>query len=161
MCAAGDVQAGDLGLGAVPGREAEFRQGLDLALDYARALSCKRWSVKQVFLPHHLELWTVRLWLTLWPSTQPYIKHLRTLSSHTNFDFERIYHVKRLHPYVHVFTRIHLMAGRVPVGSQRSTVAREMENTFIQNLQYAADVLSKVSGLLCPRGSRGADQVTV
>lgn len=42
MCAAGDVQAGDLGLGAVPGREAEFRQGLDLALDYARALSCKR-----------------------------------------------------------------------------------------------------------------------
>lgn len=42
VCAAGDVQAGDLGLGAVPGREAEFRQGLDLALDYARALSCKR-----------------------------------------------------------------------------------------------------------------------
>lgn len=52
------------------------------------------------------------------------------------------------------------MAGRVPVGSHRSTVAREMENTFIQNLRYAADVLSKVGGLLCPRGSRGADQVT-
>lgn len=45
VCAAGDVQAGDLGLGAVPGREAEFRQGLVLALDYARALSCKRLGV--------------------------------------------------------------------------------------------------------------------
>lgn len=41
-CVAGDVKAGDLGLGAVPGREAEFRRGLDLALEYARALGCKR-----------------------------------------------------------------------------------------------------------------------
>ncbi|TWW57423.1 putative hydroxypyruvate isomerase [Takifugu flavidus] len=92
----GDVQAGDLGLGAVPGREAEFRQGLDLALDYARSLSCKR---------------------------------------------------------------IHLMAGRVPVGSQRSTVARDMENTFIQNLRYAADVLSKegMTGLIEPINSRITD----
>lgn len=40
--AAGDVKAGDLGLGAVPGREAEFRQGLDLALKYAKALGCQR-----------------------------------------------------------------------------------------------------------------------
>uniref|UniRef100_A0A668AI96 Hydroxypyruvate isomerase n=2 Tax=Myripristis murdjan TaxID=586833 RepID=A0A668AI96_9TELE len=38
----GDVKAGELGLGAVPGREADFRQGLDLALTYARALDCKR-----------------------------------------------------------------------------------------------------------------------
>lgn len=37
------------------------------------------------------------------------------------------------------------MAGRVPVGSQRTAVAREMEDTFIQNLRYAADVLSKVA----------------
>ena len=41
-CVAGDVKAGDLGLGAVPGREAEFRQGLDLALKYAKALKCNR-----------------------------------------------------------------------------------------------------------------------
>lgn len=41
-CVAGNVKGGDLGLGAVPGREAEFRQGLDLALKYARALHCKR-----------------------------------------------------------------------------------------------------------------------
>lgn len=47
--------------------------------------------------------------------------------------------------YARVFTRIHVMAGRVPVGSQRTAVAREMEDTFIQNLRYAADVLSKVA----------------
>lgn len=38
----GEVKAGELGLGAVPGREAEFKQGLDLALQYAKALNCKR-----------------------------------------------------------------------------------------------------------------------
>lgn len=42
LCVAGDVKGGDLGLGAVPGREAEFRQGLDLAFKYATALNCKR-----------------------------------------------------------------------------------------------------------------------
>lgn len=45
VCVAGDVKAGDLGLAAVPGRETEFRQGLDLALKYARALGCKRWDI--------------------------------------------------------------------------------------------------------------------
>ncbi|XP_030289595.1 putative hydroxypyruvate isomerase [Sparus aurata] len=83
----GDVNAGDLGLGAVPGREAEFRQGLDLALTYARALGCKR---------------------------------------------------------------IHLMAGRVPLGSNRQAVVEEMEAVFVQNLNYAADILSKVGDLLRP-----------
>uniref|UniRef100_A0A4W6BVW3 Putative hydroxypyruvate isomerase n=1 Tax=Lates calcarifer TaxID=8187 RepID=A0A4W6BVW3_LATCA len=77
----GDVNAGELGLGAVPGREAEFRQGLDQALKYAKALNCRR---------------------------------------------------------------IHLMAGRVPVGTNRMAVAKEMEAIFIQNLNYAADILSKV-----------------
>lgn len=38
------------------------------------------------------------------------------------------------------------MAGRVPVGSQRTAVAPQMEDTFIQNLRYAADLLSKVFG---------------
>ena len=38
----GDMQAGELGLGAVPGRESDFRQGVQLALQYARALDCKR-----------------------------------------------------------------------------------------------------------------------
>ncbi|KAG8003234.1 putative hydroxypyruvate isomerase [Nibea albiflora] len=92
----GDVKAGDLGLGAVPGREAEFRQGLDLSMKYARALGCKR---------------------------------------------------------------IHLMAGRVPVGSQRTAVAKEMEGVFVQNLNYAADVLSKegITGLIEPINTRITD----
>uniref|UniRef100_A0A3P9KA79 Putative hydroxypyruvate isomerase n=1 Tax=Oryzias latipes TaxID=8090 RepID=A0A3P9KA79_ORYLA len=38
----GDLKAGDLGLGAVPGREAEFRRGLDQTVDFAKALNCKR-----------------------------------------------------------------------------------------------------------------------
>lgn len=40
--------------------------------------------------------------------------------------------------------RIHVMAGRVPVGAQRAAVAPEMEETFVENLRYAADLLSKV-----------------
>lgn len=92
----GDVKGGDLGLGAVPGREAEFRQGLDLAVRYATALDCKR---------------------------------------------------------------IHLMAGRLPVGSHRVAVAKEMEAIFVQNLNYAADILSKegITGLIEPINTRITD----
>ncbi|XP_017291183.1 putative hydroxypyruvate isomerase [Kryptolebias marmoratus] len=92
----GNVRAGDLGLGAVPGREVDFRLGLDLTLKYAKALNCKR---------------------------------------------------------------IHLMAGRIPVDSHRQTVAQEMENVFVQNLKYAADVLSKegITGLIEPINTRITD----
>lgn len=38
------MKGGDLGLGAVPGREKEFRQGLELAVQFAKALDCKRYS---------------------------------------------------------------------------------------------------------------------
>lgn len=44
------------------------------------------------------------------------------------------------------------MAGRVPLGTDRAAVAGEMETTFIENLRYAADLLSQVNGewvLLC------------
>lgn len=41
--------------------------------------------------------------------------------------------------------RIHLMAGRVPAGADRSAVAMEMEDTFVQNLKHAAGVLSQVT----------------
>ncbi|KAJ7986391.1 hypothetical protein DPEC_G00339420 [Dallia pectoralis] len=92
----GDAKAGELGLGAVPGREKDFRQGLDLAIEYAKALDCRS---------------------------------------------------------------IHLMAGRVPVGADRATVAMEMENTFIKNLKHAADVLTKegITGLIEPINTRITD----
>ncbi|XP_060887452.1 putative hydroxypyruvate isomerase [Labrus mixtus] len=92
----GDVKSGDLGLGAVPGREKEFREGLDLALKYAKALECKR---------------------------------------------------------------IHLMAGRIPSGSNRALVAKDMEAVFVQNLTYAADVLSKegICGMIEPINTRVTD----
>ncbi|KAM9797067.1 putative hydroxypyruvate isomerase [Syngnathus typhle] len=38
----GDLKAGELGLAAVPGREEDFKRGLDQAIEYARALDCKR-----------------------------------------------------------------------------------------------------------------------
>lgn len=39
---AGDWDAGERGMGALPGREAEFRASVDTAIAYARALGCKR-----------------------------------------------------------------------------------------------------------------------
>src|ERR1700761_1452213 len=38
----GDWAAGERGLAALPGREAEFRDGMRKALDYAQELNCKR-----------------------------------------------------------------------------------------------------------------------
>ncbi|MBX6322959.1 MAG: hydroxypyruvate isomerase family protein [Rhodospirillaceae bacterium] len=40
--APGNWAAGERGLGALPGREQEFRDAVKLALDYARALGCER-----------------------------------------------------------------------------------------------------------------------
>lgn len=41
----GDWEAGERGLAAVPGREEEFRDGLDLALEWCAALQCPRLHV--------------------------------------------------------------------------------------------------------------------
>uniref|UniRef100_A0A8V5GB45 Putative hydroxypyruvate isomerase n=1 Tax=Melopsittacus undulatus TaxID=13146 RepID=A0A8V5GB45_MELUD len=38
----GDQEAGEMGLAAVPGRQAAFRQGLAAALQYAKAVGCPR-----------------------------------------------------------------------------------------------------------------------
>ncbi|KAF0885616.1 HYI isomerase, partial [Crocuta crocuta] len=38
----GDRERGEMGLGAVPGRQAAFREGLEQAVLYARALGCPR-----------------------------------------------------------------------------------------------------------------------
>lgn len=92
----GNKERGERGLGADPKQRAEFRRGLDQAVQYAKAVHCKR---------------------------------------------------------------IHLMAGRVPTGLDRTTVAMEMEATFVENLKYAADVLSKegIMGLIEPINTRITD----
>ncbi len=41
----GDFANGERGIGALPGREAEFRSGFERALDYAAALACPRLHV--------------------------------------------------------------------------------------------------------------------
>ncbi|XP_056388409.1 putative hydroxypyruvate isomerase [Hyla sarda] len=89
----GDVSAGELGLGAVPGRQDGFRTGLHQAVTWAQDLGC---------------------------------------------------------------TRIHIMAGRVPTGIDRSSVEKEMEETFIENLIYAADILDRAGmvGLIEPINCR-------
>ncbi|XP_010345774.1 putative hydroxypyruvate isomerase isoform X4 [Saimiri boliviensis] len=38
----GDQEKGEMGLGAVPGRQAAFREGLEQAVRYAKALGCPR-----------------------------------------------------------------------------------------------------------------------
>ncbi|XP_001509528.2 putative hydroxypyruvate isomerase [Ornithorhynchus anatinus] len=55
--------------------------------------------------------------------------------------------------------RIHLMAGRVPVGAERAAVMAEMERVFVENLKYAADLLAQenIVGLLEPINTRLTD----
>ncbi len=47
----GDWAAGERGLACLPGREAEFRNGIDRALDYAAALDCPRIHVMAGLVP--------------------------------------------------------------------------------------------------------------
>jgi hydroxypyruvate isomerase len=51
----GDWAAGDKGLACVPGREAEFRQGIGAALRYAEALGCPRIHVMAGLVPPGVE----------------------------------------------------------------------------------------------------------
>lgn len=43
VLSAGDREKGEMGLGAVPGRQAAFREGLEQAVLYAKALGCPRY----------------------------------------------------------------------------------------------------------------------
>jgi 2-dehydrotetronate isomerase len=47
----GDWDAGERGLACLPGREAEFREGIDQALAYAKALGCPRIHVMAGLVP--------------------------------------------------------------------------------------------------------------
>lgn len=52
--------AGDRGTAAIPGREAEFRAGVMLALDYARALDCPRIHLMAGLIPAGCERETMQ-----------------------------------------------------------------------------------------------------
>jgi 2-dehydrotetronate isomerase len=49
--AQGDFSAGERGIAALPGREAEFRSAIERGLDYARALACPRLHVMAGLAP--------------------------------------------------------------------------------------------------------------
>ena len=50
--AQGDWEKGERGIGAIRGREAEFREAIEVALDYADALDCPRLHVMAGFVAH-------------------------------------------------------------------------------------------------------------
>jgi hydroxypyruvate isomerase len=56
----GDWDQGERGLACLPGREAEFRQGVDKALAYAQALACPRIHVMAGLVPSGVERDTLR-----------------------------------------------------------------------------------------------------
>ncbi|XP_033636311.1 putative hydroxypyruvate isomerase isoform X1 [Asterias rubens] len=78
----GDLKAGELGQAAVPGKEKEFRENLEISVKYCTALKCPR---------------------------------------------------------------LHVMAGRIPEckEQEKTKLLIRMEETFIENLKYAAERLSK------------------
>lgn len=51
----GNWDSGERGLACLPGREAEFRDGIELALDYAQAFACPRIHVMAGLVPQGLD----------------------------------------------------------------------------------------------------------
>lgn len=56
----GDWEAGERGLAGLPGREAEFRDGMRRALDYAQALACPRLHLMAGLRPEGLDAAVLR-----------------------------------------------------------------------------------------------------
>uniref|UniRef100_A0A8D0WC47 Putative hydroxypyruvate isomerase n=1 Tax=Sus scrofa TaxID=9823 RepID=A0A8D0WC47_PIG len=56
----GDREKGEMGLGAVPGRQAAFREGLEQAVLYAKALGCPRIHLMAGRVPQGADRATVR-----------------------------------------------------------------------------------------------------
>ena len=56
----GDWDAGERGLACLPGREAEFREGIARAITYAQALQCPRIHVMAGLVPQDVDPATVR-----------------------------------------------------------------------------------------------------
>lgn len=74
VLSAGDPEKGELGLGAVPGRQAAFREGLEQAVLYAKALGCPRYpALSETRDP------TARVWG--WGMRAPGFERLRSRSA--------------------------------------------------------------------------------
>lgn len=56
----GDWDAGERGIACLPGREAEFREGIDRAIAYAQALACPRIHVMAGLVPQRADAAAVR-----------------------------------------------------------------------------------------------------
>ncbi|XP_076421028.1 putative hydroxypyruvate isomerase isoform X3 [Peromyscus maniculatus bairdii] len=128
----GDQEKGEMGLGAVPERQAAFREGLEQAVLYAKALGCPRYPAL--------------------PSLDGGAGSTEARSGDTAVGY-------RLWRQLFVFLLIHLMAGRVPQGADRAAVKGEMETVFLENLRHAAGVLAQENlvGLLEPINTRITD----
>jgi hydroxypyruvate isomerase len=51
---AGDWDKGERGIGCLPGREDEFRDGLETAIDYAKALGCEQLNCLAGLMPEYM-----------------------------------------------------------------------------------------------------------
>lgn len=47
----GNVPGGEVGLASIPNKEREFQQNLDLTVQFAKALNCKKYVLLLFFFP--------------------------------------------------------------------------------------------------------------
>ncbi|XP_038308105.1 putative hydroxypyruvate isomerase isoform X3 [Canis lupus familiaris] len=136
----GDREKGEMGLGAVPGRQAAFREGLEQAVLYARALGCPRTPCPEL-------------------ACQGESKANHRVVHLSKGQFMVAVGASRHLSGSRAGYRIHLMAGRVPQGADRAAVRSEMETVFLENLRHAAGVLAQENlvGLLEPINTRITD----
>eukprot|EP00070_Physeter_catodon_P034189 XP_028341083.1 putative hydroxypyruvate isomerase isoform X2 [Physeter catodon] len=165
----GDREKGEMGLGAVPGRQAAFRDGLEQAVLYAKALGCPSltWkidstenkrsdpsedrSVQGGCGSRHEEKGHGKEFGSTGGAERPGemgSRHDRRAAGRgaprgrgsEDSRFEDGLHSPLQAHFPH---RIHLMAGRVPQGADRAAVRGEMETVFLENLRHAAGVLAQ------------------
>ncbi|XP_045401606.1 putative hydroxypyruvate isomerase isoform X2 [Lemur catta] len=134
----GDQEKGEMGLGAVPGRQAAFREGLEQAVRYAKALGCPR--AKQA---------GKRRSLLVSGGGKNHMGRRQEVDAGEKVETTAW----------NTGERIHLMAGRVPQGADRAAIRSEMETVFLENLRHAAGVLAQENlvGLLEPINTRVTD----
>lgn len=78
----GDWEGGERGIACLPGRGAEFREGLETALAYAQALECRRIHVMAGLLPPGLSLEEARVTYVAnlrWAAERAQARHLDLL----------------------------------------------------------------------------------